>query len=116
MSTKKLSQNEARAAWTRWAARCRVLGRVNSAAIAAPCVLASHPPIAPSQRVVIPLEALTSYVENRAHQVARDLILRHVTRGAGGTGTRNVIRRCRAGENDHAGSRQLVADRAGRLD
>src|SRR5207247_191192 len=35
-----------------------VLGRANSSAIHAPCVLASHPPIAPSRRVVIPLGAL----------------------------------------------------------
>src|SRR5207248_4902904 len=44
------------AASPRWTARCRVLSRANSAAIRAPCVLASHSPIAPNQRVVIPLE------------------------------------------------------------
>jgi len=38
--------------------RCRVLGRVDSAAIDAPCVLASHAPIAPRQRVVIQVEVL----------------------------------------------------------
>src|SRR5271154_2618602 len=37
--------------------RC-VLGSVNSAAIHTPCGLATHPPIAPSQRVVSPLGAL----------------------------------------------------------
>src|SRR5258707_11986404 len=34
-------------------ARCRVLGRANSSAIGAPCVLASHPPIAPRSTSVI---------------------------------------------------------------
>src|SRR4051794_20007376 len=53
-------RNEARAAWTRCAARCCVLSRANSAAIHAPCVLASHSPIAPGQRVIIPLEALSA--------------------------------------------------------
>src|SRR5438445_6102957 len=43
----------------RWAARCRVLGRADSAAIGAPCVLASHSPIAPGQRVVIPKRVLS---------------------------------------------------------
>jgi hypothetical protein len=46
-------QNEARAAGPRWAARCVVLSRPNSDAIGAPCVLASHSPNAPQQRVVI---------------------------------------------------------------
>src|SRR5260221_1245636 len=34
-------------------ARCRVLGRANSTAIGAPCVLASHPPSAPRSTSVI---------------------------------------------------------------
>jgi len=46
-------QNEARAAGPRWAARCVVLSRPNSDAIGAPCVLTSHSPNAPQQRVVI---------------------------------------------------------------
>ena len=47
-------RNEARAVGPRWAARCVVLSRPNSAAIGAPCVLASHSPIAPHRRVVTP--------------------------------------------------------------
>jgi hypothetical protein len=38
---------------TCWAARCVVLSRPNSAAIEAPCVLASHPPSPPRRRSVI---------------------------------------------------------------
>ena len=51
-SAEKLSQNEAGVARPRWAARCGVLSRANSAAIGAPCVLASHSPIAPGRRGV----------------------------------------------------------------
>jgi len=51
-------RNEARAARPRWSARSCVLGRANSAAIRAPCVLVSHSTIAPGQRVVIPKRVL----------------------------------------------------------
>ena len=54
----KLQQNEHGLPERAGHARCRVLGRPDSAAIEAPCVLASHAPIAPRQRVVIPLELL----------------------------------------------------------
>src|SRR5205823_14984157 len=40
-------RNEAQAVGPRWTARCCVLSRVNSAAIAAPCVLASRRPSHP---------------------------------------------------------------------
>src|ERR1700693_5075045 len=54
----KLQRNEhgppERAGHARWG----VLGRPDSAAIEAPCVLPSHAPIAPRQRVVTPLELL----------------------------------------------------------
>src|SRR5258705_13780326 len=56
---KKLQQNEhglpERAGHARWG----VLGRPDSAAIEAPCVLPAHAPIAPRQRVVIQLELLS---------------------------------------------------------
>ena len=46
-------------------ARCGVLSRVNSAAIHAPCVLASPPPVAPDRRVVIPNPSLSSNLGRR---------------------------------------------------
>src|SRR5438445_6699617 len=55
-------RNEARAARPRWAARSCVLSRAHSAAMDAPCVLVSHSPIAPGQRVVIPKGALGGYL------------------------------------------------------
>src|SRR3954454_13771491 len=55
---KNSHRNEARAARTRWSARSCVLGRANSAAIHAPCVLVSHSTIAPGQRVVTPKRVL----------------------------------------------------------
>src|SRR3954451_14907534 len=55
---KNSHRNEARAARPRWSARSCVLGRANSAAIHAPCVLVSHSTIAPGQRVVNPKRVL----------------------------------------------------------
>src|SRR3954471_12557119 len=55
---KNSHRNEARAARPRWSARSGVLGRANSAAIRAPCVLVSHSTIAPGQRVVTPRRVL----------------------------------------------------------
>src|SRR5579871_6364098 len=61
---------------TRWAARCVVLGRGNSAAIATPCVLASPSPIAPDRRSVIVKGALGG--QARSDEAARSLRdLRH---------------------------------------
>src|SRR5258708_34443709 len=62
----KPQQNEhgppERAGHARWG----VLGRPDSAAIRAPCVLPSHAPIAPRQRVVIQLGLLTPWPNGEA--------------------------------------------------
>ena len=52
-ATKSSFHNEAQAVGTRRPARCGVLSRVHSAAMDAPCVLASHSSDTPRQRVVI---------------------------------------------------------------
>jgi len=65
-------QNEALAAGTHWPARCGVLGRARSAATNAPCVLASHSPIAPCRRSVILKRALgRSTSQTPAHGTSR---------------------------------------------
>src|SRR5918996_4843536 len=66
-----LDHDEPCAAGPRWAARCRVLSRARiSFDTRAPCVLASHSPIAPRQRRAIMNRAHANAVERLAAEIA----------------------------------------------
>lgn len=53
MAINRLLKNKASAAGKHWAVRYCVLGRTNSAAIRASCVLRSQVPIAPQRRSIV---------------------------------------------------------------
>ncbi len=60
-------------------ARCFVLSRTNSAAIRAPCVLASHSRIPPRPRSVILIRALRDFLATSQRAFSRRCFHRHMT-------------------------------------